>query len=93
MTITQKDFENAVKEHSDSQEHADLLMSADKFFMASKSPADTLAGMAQIVAMSSVNVSHQEEFIKEIANQAINAIRFANAMSKALHGGGSEQTH
>lgn len=93
MTITQKDFENAVKEHSDSKEHAELLFSADKFFGASKSPLDTMAVMAQIVAMSAVNVSHQEEFIQEIANQAINAIRFANAMHKAIHGGGNEQTH
>ena len=66
MPITQEDFENTVKEHGGSQEHIDLILSADKFLTASKSAMDTLAGMAQIVAMSSVNVSHQEDFIREI---------------------------
>jgi hypothetical protein len=90
---TQKQFEDAVKEQCDSPEHAELLLCADKFLRSSKSPLDTMATMAQIVAMSSVNVSHQEDFIHEIAHQAIRAIRFANAMTNAMLGGGNEQTH
>jgi len=80
MTV-KDDFVNLVKESGRSTEQVDLMLCSVKYFEVEDCAMEILLTISHIVAMSAVGVTNQEDFIKEIAFHAIQATRYANAMT------------
>lgn len=88
---TQEQFEALVRATCEPN-HAEFIISADKFCSSCKTVNEVMQAMAQVLALSATNVNDPEGFIGEIAKNAFRCIQFAEKMS-ATFGEGSNVTN